>query len=59
MGWRDPAWIPTGGDIMHPDLVAGKRFPDLELPDHAGHVRRLSELTGGDPMILNFYRGWW
>jgi hypothetical protein len=44
---------------MHPDLVPGKRFPDLELPDHSGHKRRLSELPGGDPVALNFYRGWW
>jgi peroxiredoxin len=44
---------------MHPDLVPGKRFPDLELPDHSGYTRRLSELAGGDPVALNFYRGWW
>jgi peroxiredoxin len=41
------------------DLRAGASFPDLELPDHAGNVRRLSELAGGDPVVLNFYRGWW
>jgi peroxiredoxin len=44
---------------MNPDLVPGKRFPDLELPDHSGQIRRLSELPGGDPVALNFYRGWW
>lgn len=44
---------------MHPELKRGDRFPDMELPDHSGHVRRLSELAGGDPLILNFYRGWW
>jgi AhpC/TSA family len=44
---------------MIPDLSPGNRFPDLELADHAGNQRRLSELTGGDPLILNFYRGWW
>lgn len=38
---------------------AGAPFPDLELPDHAGHPRRLSALTGGDPTLLHFYRGWW
>jgi peroxiredoxin len=32
---------------------------DLELPDHAGRTRRLSELVGGDPTIVQFYRGWW
>ncbi len=38
---------------------AGQRFDDLELPDHAGHPRRLSALAGGDPTVLHFYRGWW
>ncbi len=37
----------------------GDRFPDVELPDHAGHVRRLSDLVGGDPTVLHFFRGWW
>jgi peroxiredoxin len=32
---------------------------DVELPDHAGRARRLSELVGGDPTIVQFYRGWW
>jgi peroxiredoxin len=44
---------------MIPELVPGSRFPDVELPDHSGHQRRLSELAGGDPLMLNFYRGWW
>jgi peroxiredoxin len=34
-------------------------FPDVELTDHAGNRRRLSELVAGDPTILHFYRGWW
>jgi peroxiredoxin len=37
----------------------GERFRDLELPDHAGNPRRLSELVAGDPTVLQFYRGWW
>ncbi len=44
---------------MRPDLTAGNPFPDIGLPDHNGHRRRLSELAGGDPLVLNFYRGWW
>jgi peroxiredoxin len=44
---------------MHPDLVPGKSVPDLELPDHNGIVRRLSELADGDPSVLTFFRGWW
>lgn len=44
---------------MHPDLAPGRHFPDLELPDHNGVPRRLSELAEGDPLVLNFFRGWW
>jgi peroxiredoxin len=36
-----------------------ERFPDLELPDHTGRPRRLSELAGGDPVALVTSRGWW
>ncbi len=35
------------------------RFPDLSLPDANGNSRSLSELAGGDPVVLQFYRGWW
>ena len=44
---------------MHPDLIPGKAIADLELPDHTGVVRRLSELAEGDPLVLTFFRGWW
>jgi peroxiredoxin len=44
---------------MHPDLVPGKAFSDLELPDHNDVVRSLSELAEGDPVVLTFFRGWW
>jgi peroxiredoxin len=44
---------------MHPALVVGKPFPDLELPDHRGQVHKLSELAHGFPLILSFYRGYW
>ena len=39
--------------------AAGDRFIDFERPDHNGNRRRLSELVGGDPAILQFYRGFW
>jgi peroxiredoxin len=46
-----------------PDSVTrplpGQHFPDLELADHYGNPRRLSELAGGDPVMLQFYRGFW
>jgi peroxiredoxin len=44
---------------MNPDLIAGKPLIDVELPDHNGHLRRLSDLAAGDPLVVNFYRGWW
>ncbi len=44
---------------MHPNLRPGERFPDIELPDHAGNPRRLSELVGSDPTFINFFRGFW
>jgi hypothetical protein len=34
------------------DIVPGGIFPDYELPDHTGKVRKLSELQGEDPIIL-------
>jgi peroxiredoxin len=44
---------------MHSDLVIGKQFPDLTLPDHRHQPTTLSELANGYPLILNFYRGYW
>jgi peroxiredoxin len=41
------------------DLRPGARFPDLDLPDHTGRPRRLSEVAGGDPVALFSSRGWW
>src|SRR3954465_6649745 len=46
-------------DTMTPPLTAGAPFPDLELPDHAGNARRLSELVAGDRTVLHFCGGWW
>ncbi len=44
---------------MHPDLVIGKRFPDLVLQDHRKQPIKLSEFAHGFPFILSFYRGYW
>jgi peroxiredoxin len=43
---------------MRQDLRPGNRFPEMELSDHAGNRRRLSELPGGDPLLLQFARGY-
>ena len=40
-------------------LRVGEQLPDFELPDHAANGRRLSNLVGGDPTVVQFYRGWW
>lgn len=37
----------------------GSVFPDLDLPDHTGRPRLLSEVAGGDPVALVTSRGWW
>jgi peroxiredoxin len=42
---------------MRPDIKPGAIFPDYELPDQKGRMRRLSEIQGGDPMILILARG--
>lgn len=41
------------------ELAPGQSFPDLDLRDHTGRPRTLSELAGGDPVALFFSRGWW
>jgi peroxiredoxin len=41
------------------NLEPGRVFPDIELPDHVGNMRRLSQLAADDPVVLQFYRGWW
>ncbi len=43
----------------HPELAVGRALPDLELVDHAGNGRRLSEIVAGDPAFVHFFRGWW
>lgn len=42
-----------------PELVPGAKFPDLELPDHTGRPRSLSEIAAGNPVALFTARGWW
>src|SRR5262247_776954 len=39
------------------DIVPGAVFPDYELSDHRGMRRTLSELQGGDPLVLVLSRG--
>jgi peroxiredoxin len=46
----------TGGPGPRPE--PGTVLPDVTLPDQDGHPRRLSDLTGGDPLVLHTYRGW-
>jgi peroxiredoxin len=40
-------------------LAPGQEFPDLDLPDHTGRSRLLSEVANGDPVALFTSRGWW
>jgi peroxiredoxin len=39
------------------DIVPGAVFPDYTLSDHRGRRRTLSELQGGDPLVLVLARG--
>ena len=54
-GGRD-ANAAVGTDAVG-ELAVGGQVPDFELLDHAGNRRRLSQLVGGDPTVLHFYRG--
>lgn len=45
--------------MVNAALGPGRRFPDVRLSDHVGNERLLSDLAGGDPLLLHFYRGWW
>jgi peroxiredoxin len=40
-------------------MNVGELFPDVDLPDHTGRPRVLSELASGDPLALFTSRGWW
>ena len=42
---------------MRSDIVPGANFPDYELTGHDRQPHRLSEVQGGDPMILVLSRG--
>jgi peroxiredoxin len=42
---------------MKADIIAGRVFPDYQLPDHKATLRKLSELQGSDPMVLVLSRG--
>jgi peroxiredoxin len=42
---------------MRSDIREGSRFPDYELPDHGGNLRKLSDLQGSNPMVLHLSRG--
>ncbi len=44
---------------MHPELKVGNKFPDLELPDQTGTLRKLSQLWRGFPGTLIFGRGYY
>ncbi len=42
---------------MRSDICEGETFPDYELADQSGRRRSLSELQGGNPMVLHLSRG--
>jgi peroxiredoxin len=42
---------------MRADIIPGAVLPDYELSDHRGKHRTLSELQGGDPLVVVLSRG--
>ena len=42
---------------MRSDILPGGVFPDYELPNQVGDLRKLSGLQGDDPLILTLARG--
>ena len=42
---------------MRPNIIPGATFPNYELPDHTGTLRKLSELQGENLMVLVISRG--
>ena len=42
---------------MRNDIREGATFPDYEFEDQAGKRRKLSELQGGNAMVLHLSRG--
>ena len=42
---------------MRNNLVRGTVFPDYQLPDHTGTLRKFSDLQRDDPLILTLARG--
>jgi peroxiredoxin len=50
---------PTAREGAIGELAVGQELADFELLDHASNRRRLSDLVGGDPTVIQFFRGWW
>jgi peroxiredoxin len=44
---------------MRDDLMPGKPFPDIRLPETTGAELALSEIAKQQPLVLAFVRGWW
>jgi peroxiredoxin len=53
----DDVGSPHENAFMRSDITLGATFPDYELPDQSGRRRKLSDIQGGDPMIVVLSRG--
>jgi peroxiredoxin len=42
---------------MRSDIKIGNSFPDYELQDHTGSLKKLSQIQGRDPLVLILARG--
>lgn len=41
------------------NLSVGDAFPDVTMLDHDGNPKTISEIGGGRPLFVAFYRGPW
>ena len=55
--WYPTTTHPREGGHVRKDIREGGTFPDYELADQAGEQRSLSELQGGNAMVLHLSRG--
>ena len=60
IGEPEPAASPYAKMATMPlNLSEGDRFPDVTMLDHDGEPKSISEVAGGRPLFLAFFRGPW
>lgn len=52
------AGVAMAQEYSNKKIVIGTKLPDLSLPDTAGNMRKLSELTKGRVVLVDFWASW-